>query len=227
MSHEFHIADHAADFRRLGAPVGCELAVLKRCYRLAVAALHPDRRANLGTGANDETELKEVNSAYRRLLTYHREHGHLPGRPRSAPLAPPPQATASGTGRVPKTGSAAARIMYASLAAIASVWVYSALERSIQTPEPAPRRMPAQTPTAQWSSAAAPVPDGTLRIGASKAEVRKVVGAPLLASEEIWEYGPSHIRFERGRVVDWYSSPLKPLPVAQDGGDGTRALLGD
>ncbi|WP_281187141.1 hypothetical protein [Aquimonas voraii] len=39
------------------------------------------------------------------------------------------------------------------------------------------------------------------------------MGPPLVLQADLWEYGPSHIRFERGRVVGWYSSPLKPLPV--------------
>ena len=45
--------------------------------------------------------------------------------------------------------------------------------------------------------------------------VRASEGEPtLMVSNERWEYGPSWIRFEHGKVVDWYSSPLYPLNTA-------------
>jgi len=52
-----------------------------------------------------------------------------------------------------------------------------------------------------------------IRIGSTEADVERLMGAPIAASPQLWEYGPSHVRFERGRVVGWYSSPLLPLPV--------------
>jgi hypothetical protein len=53
----------------------------------------------------------------------------------------------------------------------------------------------------------------TIRIGDPKRRVRAVLGPPIIATAFVWEYGPSHVRFESGRVVDWYSSPMKPLPA--------------
>ena len=35
-----------------------------------------------------------------------------------------------------------------------------------------------------------------------------------LIGENRWDYGPSWIRFENDKVVDWYSSPLQPLKHA-------------
>ena len=52
-----------------------------------------------------------------------------------------------------------------------------------------------------------------IRIGDTKLRVRAILGSPILGSATAWEYGPSHVLFEDGRVVDWYNSPLKPLPV--------------
>ena len=42
-------------------------------------------------------------------------------------------------------------------------------------------------------------------------DVLVVQGRPTLQSDAIWEYGPSWIRFEDDRVVEWHSSPLYPL----------------
>lgn len=41
--------------------------------------------------------------------------------------------------------------------------------------------------------------------------VRAIQGEPVIGGTDHWEYGPSWIRFENGKVVDWYSSPLNPL----------------
>jgi hypothetical protein len=58
-----------------------------------------------------------------------------------------------------------------------------------------------------------PAARAQLKLGSTLAEVESLLGPPLLRNEDTWEYGPSHVRFERGRVSGWYSSPLRPLPV--------------
>jgi hypothetical protein len=42
-------------------------------------------------------------------------------------------------------------------------------------------------------------------------DVREALGEPSSVHGERWEYGPSWVRFDDGRVVDWYSSPLRSL----------------
>jgi hypothetical protein len=44
--------------------------------------------------------------------------------------------------------------------------------------------------------------------------VRAIEGEPTLIGGDRWEYGPSWIRLEDGKVTDWYSSPLRPLRTA-------------
>lgn len=56
-------------------------------------------------------------------------------------------------------------------------------------------------------------PARRIRVGSTEAQVERLIGSPMVSAPDVWEYGPSHVRFERGRVVGWYSSPLKPLPV--------------
>jgi hypothetical protein len=226
MSHQFLPFDYIADFRRLGAPVGCDLAVLKRCYRVAAGALHPDRRAGEASAPGDDSEFKEISSAYRRLLAFHREHGHLPGRPRAV-IREPRSAAPDSTTVAPMRGASAAWILVASLGAIAAIWAIQAVDVPLELPHERAVAEPAKispTPLPRSTGSAA---TRTIHVGFTKAEVRSIVGAPLLASDEIWEYGPSHIRFERGRVVDWYSSPLKPLPVAESAAGTPRQQFGD
>jgi hypothetical protein len=38
-----------------------------------------------------------------------------------------------------------------------------------------------------------------------------MLGEPDSVHGNRWEYGPSWVRFEDGRVSDWYSSPLREL----------------
>ncbi|MCY7353519.1 MAG: hypothetical protein LH470_00225 [Lysobacter sp.] len=59
-------------------------------------------------------------------------------------------------------------------------------------------------------------------VGMETDRVLEIQGAPLGAHETRWDYGPSWIDFHCGKVVDWYSSPLRPLRV-----DGTDPALRD
>lgn len=47
-------------------------------------------------------------------------------------------------------------------------------------------------------------------------DVARIAGEPMLRSPERWDYGPSEVRFERGKVVGWHVSPLRPLPVVSE-----------
>jgi hypothetical protein len=56
----------------------------------------------------------------------------------------------------------------------------------------------------------------TIALGATAQQVREIHGEPVSGWEQRWEYGPSWIAFRCGVVVDWYSSPLRPLKVASE-----------
>ena len=53
-------------------------------------------------------------------------------------------------------------------------------------------------------------------VGSTKDEVLSVQGTPAEFSDTKWEYGYSHVLFERGKVVSWYNSPVKPLKVRME-----------
>jgi hypothetical protein len=62
----------------------------------------------------------------------------------------------------------------------------------------------------------------SIAAGMDRDTVRDILGEPLDMQALRWEYGPSWVDFDCDRVVDWYSSPLRPLPVAR-----TRAPQAD
>lgn len=55
-----------------------------------------------------------------------------------------------------------------------------------------------------------------LELGMEATAVAALLGVPIGDADkgEHWVYGPSWVRFECGEVVDWYSSVMHPLPVA-------------
>jgi hypothetical protein len=54
-----------------------------------------------------------------------------------------------------------------------------------------------------------------LRLGMSADEVRAIEGDPVSTHGDLWEYGPSWVRFDHDQVVDWYSSPLRALHTGE------------
>jgi hypothetical protein len=90
----------------------------------------------------------------------------------------------------------------------------------VALPLPAARRpMPAEDgrPAAREASvqpSGATAAPTVIRIGSSMDDVLRIQGAPTLQEEDVWQYGPSFVRFHDGRVRDWHSSPLQPLRVA-------------
>jgi hypothetical protein len=232
--------DYLSDFARLGLQPGCSLETLERTWRRAVSDLHPDR-AQDGLDLATRTRLMhELTAAYRRLRNFEREHGRLPGG--AVPAAPPPAFALATTPAYPDTESddevaeqatdAASQLPpYSQPSARGSgFWLIpvGALGAALWFSGllgPDPNEVPAFAGPSPTASSVATTPTGSasvpgqnrrIRIGSSEAQVERMMGAPLISDPELWEYGPSHVRFKRGRVTGWYSSPLKPLPVDQD-----------
>jgi len=57
-----------------------------------------------------------------------------------------------------------------------------------------------------------------IHAGMSADEVRAIEGEPTWVHGDLWEYGPSWIRFDHDEVVEWHSSPLRTLHT------GTKAV---
>lgn len=218
--------NHATDFARLYAELGvsppCTLEAFKRAYRRRVAELHPDRPA---TAPRDPATLIALNVGYAAVLDFHRTHGRLPGTP--------PATTAARTATPQQRGN---RDMRADRSPGADI-------PAARAPSSASRRslgmrtlltllvvagaswhwLPAsgeRTPPALDAPGSAPLAGRGARVrlqtGMERATVTALLGEPVVrdASDSHWVYGPSWVYFECGRLSDWYSAPLYPLPVA-------------
>jgi len=199
--------DYLSDYQRLGVNADCSLHDLQQAWRRAVAAHHPDRAAPDSASMT----LVELTQAYRRLRNFERRYGRLPGQ-----VLPPPRANESvvraeemkpdAATSPPTTRSGLVLVTVVLTTAFLLLWW---VER--ETPTGAAQSVgPAHVERTRTQAAPS---RKTIRTGDSPAHVRTLLGEPILRDGEVWEYGPSHVRFERQRVVDWYSSPMAPLPV--------------
>lgn len=230
--------DFVALYQELELGPDCTLEQFKRAYRRRVARLHPDLAGQPG----DIARLQRLNRLYEAALAFQRQHGRLPGAPvppvhgagartpaagRSAAVGGPAagpagQARAPRGTSVPGVAGPASRLRYAIpiavvVAAAALLWLRL---------EDDPRR-----PTETAAGAARTVPTaadgevvtatGWIELGMEARRVLAIQGPPLNAYERRWDYGPSWIGFQCGKVVDWYSSPLRPLRV------GSESPVGD
>lgn len=201
-------------YRELGMEPGCTLQAFKQAYRRRVRELHPDR---VYGGRDNSESLKELNLHYAAALAFHRRHGRLPGTTPESPSRFPPASPRSErtfeTRRrpppsIPYQPPNRWLLLVFSLVAIIPLW---ALLPNPDTDSP-------DTPpdaSAALDDPAAIVPT-SVGLGMDAASVTALLGAPVIDAdnEDHWIYGPSWIRFECGEVVDWHSSVLRPLPVA-------------
>lgn len=207
--------DFIALYRELGIEPTCSIDRLRLAYRRRVAGLHPDRGGDPG-----QDELKSLNLRYAAALEFHRHYGRLPGASpasfapldRSAIQAPRFAGGAMAPGAERRGPS---RTMVYGMLVVAALLVWWLSRTGVTLPgilggvAMDERRTP--PPTAM-----------SLRTGMHAGEVVSILGDPV--SRELgdthWEYGPSWVRFECGRVVDWYSSPLNPLRASRSRPDG-------
>ena len=204
------MADHldfAALYDELGVDADCTPAQFRQAYRRRVGQLHPDHAGN----AEEMPRLQRLNRLYAAANEFQRLHGRLPGarhsdlRNASEYAAAPPCYTAS-TGTPPLSGSARSvrYLLPLAVAILALALWWTPVEQPRQANAPATRAPPVRG-------------DSVLRLGADRARVKRIQGMPLNANANRWDYGPSWIEFDCGRVIDWYSSPSRPLRVDRHG----------
>ncbi len=192
-------------YLQLGVSADCSLADFKAAYRRRVAQLHPDR-SDLQT---DAEELQRLNVGYDAVLAFQRRYQRLPGASlihRSETHFPDQPAPAVEVTEAPIRirGFVAWLLLLAGVALL----VLAQWERPLPASQ-ALSNVPAgiDQPAARSSRIA-------IHAGATAASVSASLGAPISRHGDRWEYGPSWIQFRDDVVVDWYSSPLRPLTVA-------------
>lgn len=209
-------------YKILGLNADCELDEFKLAYRRRVAVLHPDRRLD-GTNVEIAAErLQQLMALYASAMAFQRQHGRLPGAiAPSRAVAPDsdvevrPSEIAPACQEDPQPGLTKeeprrSRRWLIVAACTALIWVLWPVERP--APEPSASTDVVSYSPDDSSSQDTLSPAPTIALGMDAATVRARVGLPgnIIAGER-WEYGPSWIRFDNDKVIDWYSSPLRPL----------------
>lgn len=208
-------------YRSLGLKPGCGLAEFKQAYRRRVAVLHPDRRPAGAHQAIAAERLQRLTALYGEAMEFQRRHGRLPGA--AAPARAPTVGATGGPSPAAPTdlrqpSRSRALILLAVLLVALLLWFglpQSPQETPDNTPPPAlPAERHVASPSTPTADSGDPEHSEVLERGMRAKVVRLIEGEPMMTNGEFWEYGPSWIRFEHGRVVDWYSSPLRPLKLA-------------
>ncbi len=233
--------DFAQLYLQLGIRNDCSLEEFKQACRRRIRQQHPDRLEVGNHWNTTQLPLTELLALYAKALRFHRRHGRLPGAAAANPavntsLRPSTLAhTRAHTTAITSTPTPrriSLRIPVLILAttligfAVASAWdgEDTAAEASTSSDDSTP---PGSAETSQFQAAAESIPpqavdiqqDGQpvvapprlIEIGMDAETVRSIQGDPVQWEGSEWIYGPSWIRFERGRVIDWYSSPLHRL----------------
>lgn len=209
-------------YRSLGLEPGADLAAVEARYREQVMALHPDRHSARTQDSDATAALTALSAARRRLRDHQRRFGRLP---RAEELQPGPASPAIRTPRrqlslQPRTRPHRALLVVALTAF--GIWAAMEFVRP-KPPPPAPAAGAGIIEAAHEDLPTAERP--RIRLGSSEEEVLSIAGQPSYARDDVWEYGPSRIEFDAGRVSGWYSSPLAPLPVDEHRPLGVRDPL--
>ena len=227
--------DFGALYRELGLDSTCSLAEFRGAWRRRVSKLHPDQ----GGSAEDTGQLQQLNRLYDAVLDFHLHYRRMPGAMPLGRLPPEQHGTSAGSvtpspsfagdpHRIEPMASGFGRIsryfVTVSLIAIAVLgWrvVENKPENGSDSAAGAGAGRVAAFETSDDSGkqpariAAKPL-TATLAIapGMGKNTVRDILGEPLDMHALRWSYGPSWVEFRCDKVVDWYSSPLRPLRVS-------------
>lgn len=227
--------DFLSLYRELGIDPDCSPEAFKHAYRRRVSELHPDRN---GTGLSGEELLKSLNLGYAAALEFFHAHGRFPGGPPApaphqpsgspAPRTQPVQADLPQEVVSPDAprGGRQRRWLSVVLASLVVLVLGSQLAGGgAEDAAPAPDALSAvRTVAVQARAPRAPPASASLWLGMQAEEVLVELGEPTDTARDgaLWHYGPSWIRLSCREVVDWYSSPLKPLGLSPMHSNGPR-----
>lgn len=211
-------ADFAKLYSQLGIRTDCSLEEFKQACRRRIRAQHPDRSGADDNSVATQIPLAELLPLYARALRFHRKHGRLPGAapvptraasPKQGELSLVAAPTAMPTDEEVPRASLRGLLLMILLAVVVLVLFNSTNDES-----PAAGQQPIGTAMPEEADVQFTPSEQLLEIGMDTESVREIQGEPMQKDGSEWIYGPSWLRFERGRLVDWYSSPLHALKTA-------------
>jgi len=201
-------------YLELGLQPGCGVDELRHAYRRHVAGLHPDRGDPDRQRGDGSLSLPDLNALYGDAIRFQQRYGRLPGAPqpvhaRASTSTAPASASADaapGAGDAPINPGRRAWLALLLVAAVVAGLVLGSPDTK------APVALHGSTDAAPRAAASSSVPSPTrLALGMDAATVLSIQGEPVGKSDTEWSYGPSWLRFEKGKLTDWYSSQLYPL----------------
>jgi len=208
--------DYNRLYLELGLQPNCSVDELRQAYRRHVAGLHPDR-GDHDPQRDGSLPLSDLNALYDEVVRFHQRYGRLPGATLPARVRTPVpvsavSATADATTAPDRAPGNSGRRLWLALLLIATV-VAALVLGSPGPGEPARPAVVQQRSIATPDTPPSPdeAPPSRLALGMDAETVLEIQGEPVRRSDVEWTYGPSWLRFERGKLVDWYSSQLRPL----------------
>lgn len=213
--------DFSQLYSLLGLEPGCSLEELKRAYRKRVAELHPDRSSPGPRGDERSVQLARLIPLYKDAVHFHEVHGRLPGSTvaevpavRTGIANPggrsaPPTAGHSRGGPETPAIPASHWLLLLALACLIGYLVFSAFAGRRSAPDSSATA--GTHPSAARVETASQDGHSYVLAGMDADTVLAIQGPPSRISDDVWEYGPSWLRFQDGRLVEWHSSPLYRL----------------
>jgi hypothetical protein len=211
----------------LGLEPGCGIDELRQAYRRHVAGLHPDRGdPGRQHGGDGSLPLSDLNALYGEAIRFQQRYGRLPGAPQPiharASTSAPPASGDVDAGQGDALSDPGRRLWLGLL--LVAVVVAALVLGSPDTVAPTAQENADAAPEAGASSTE-PLPT-RLELGMDAATVLAIQGEPVGKSDVEWTYGPSWLRFEKGKLADWYSSQLYPLRTGSTRPPPAEALTG-
>jgi hypothetical protein len=199
-------------YRQLRLDPDCDLPTFKQAYRRRVSMLHPDRQPRGYVDSRASQRLQQLNAQYEAAMEFHRLHGRLPGALSVRPVAQEPAAHRPPSKTAQSRASRGPNLkILVPIAVVAIGFLFWGASSVPPTATPAEDDPNGQDGNASPSTSASAL---VLTLGMSQESVRAIEGDPVMIRDELWEYGPSWIRFDHDAVIDWYSSPLHSLKTA-------------
>ena len=231
--------DYSDCYATLGMTPDADWKALRARYRRLISQWHPDRFSSDTTGkAIAEERSKQITLAYQALERYHRDHGVLPPleqvgaipNPSAQRQVPESQARSPVDARTVERGATVGKSgkrspwplrRLAFLAVLIATGYF--VQGYIDEPEPSRTEPAEREAEPEFASQGAPVseelqpPDSTrvggIRVGSTLGEVYAIQGVPSATEGDIWHYGRSRIRFDKGRVISWEEHLDNPLRI--------------